>query len=441
MAELEGEHSVDLVAPRGVGDEGGGASLFQGFGNPADDFKKAFHRVSAQTREPISHHPTITGKLAAGTNIAGAVLSINGLHDGIKNRDTVETALGAGNLVTNSASTALEISKIAGHSASPALEGAIGKANIVLMVADGAYQISKEDGAKHKVQRATAVAATTGLSLTLGTAAATTAETAALTSAVGTAGTALIVAAAPVVLTAAAVTAAAYTAEATIQSARAHENLDESRSGLVATRLHIESQLGAGPNAYQYKNLPAVIGDISRNMRDEQLGGRPERNADGRVKDPRQLNLNDPRTLAEYEHALGREIERQEIVLRENSSWVPRWLRGGEAAVKFEDAQTALKQLEAAREELMSYKAELKAYNQTRTKASNGTRSEVPRSGAAAQNTTEAINSGRDVVLEGRIRGHSIATEYNRVAGPETKPAAPQAVKVPPGRPGFTAPG
>jgi hypothetical protein len=307
---------------------------------------------------------------------------------------------------------------VTGRSVAPAVEGAIAKANIVLTVADGVYQISREDSLRHKIQRTGALATTTGLSLTLGTAGATAGEVAALTGPLGAAGVAAVVAAAPVVLTVAAVTATAYTTEATIKSARAHEALDKTREGFKATRLDLDKQLGAAPNVYKYKNLPAVIGDISTNIRDDQLGRDLDRNAEGNIKDPRQLTLNDPKTLAEYERALDMQIEREKTVVQENSSWIPRWVRWGEKAGNFENAQTVLTQLKAARDELTMYKAEVKDYH---SKADGITVEDTARHQPGrgfvhhdASSGTEA--SIRDPVRDGGIRGADIQAAYHKAA-------------------------
>jgi hypothetical protein len=398
----------------------------------ADDVQKAFAAIpkgptgtsiaagvaAGAAEEAATARAGKPGKTEAGTSIAGAAVAVKGLYDGIKNGDKAQTALASGNLATSVATATVEVTKATSRGVTPALEGAIGKANIVLTVADGVYQISREDSLRHKVQRSGAVATTTGLGLTLGAAGASVSEGAALTGALGTTGAAAAVAAAPLVLTGAAVMATAYTMEAAIRTARAYEALDKTREEFKATKLDLDKQPGAAPNVYEYKNLPAVMGDICKNIRDDHLGRQVDRNTEGRIKNPRQLNLNDPKTLAEYGRALDMQIEQEKTVVKENSSWIPRWIQWGEKAETFENAQTVLAQLKAARDELTMYKSEVKEY---RSKAATITAAETtrhqPQRGSTHHVRPSRTEPGvRDPVLDGGIRGKDIRPAYQQAA-------------------------
>jgi hypothetical protein len=174
----------------------------------------------------------------------------------------------------------------------------------------------------------------------------------------GVAGAATV--AAPVVLVAAATYATAKTAELAIQNRRSYEGLDKDTSTFFQATRFAERPSGTNLSIYNFRNLPAVL-YVSQHMRDDQLSAPLKRTPSGTVMDAdfRKLDMSNPKNLREFERAIALEVNKQQQIMRDNDSALPRWVRSGDSVTKYNLANVALKQLRAAQGELVMYKKEL----------------------------------------------------------------------------------
>jgi hypothetical protein len=229
------------------------------------------------------------------------------------------------------------------------LETASKIAGPALAAASVAYQTYKEDGhfinadgtLGHKSQRLIASSLTAGTSLGVG-------------ALLGT-GTA------PFVLVAATGYEVNKAADIAIDTSRIYEGMDKRTSNFFKPTKLTTRPNSDMPSLAAYKNLQA-LGYVTNHMRDDHLSTTPERVPGGYIKDLHRIDMSDPRNLQEFEQAINTEVERQQRVLKENDSVLPRWLRQGDSVQKFNNAATELKQLHAAQEELKAFKTDLAAY-------------------------------------------------------------------------------
>ncbi|TAL27082.1 MAG: hypothetical protein EPN97_18155 [Alphaproteobacteria bacterium] len=315
----------------------------------------------------------------AGAAGVGLVLGAKGLHDAIESGDTVGGAIATTNIATSTAQATEGILTAAGKSA-PLLTKAgkfIPGVNVGVTLVDGAYQISKEDTPEHMAERATAMAATATTAIALGTATATATEagviTAGVTGVLGTGaaatGTAAVVAAAaPVVLTVAAVGAVAYTGEKAIEAKRAWDDVDRTiaENGAATKRQNYKSDDGK-PSVLGFKHIAVMMLQHSEHMKNENMNGTGslERNQKGRFKieDFKKIDMRDPKNIAELERVLKDCIAKEDKIIKDNDSILPRWIRSSDSADKMTMAQMERADLVGAMQELEMYKKELKAYD------------------------------------------------------------------------------
>jgi hypothetical protein len=307
-----------------------------------------------------------------GFDILGLIDGTQEFREAHRDGDRPGMILSGATVVTSSADLALKGAKLIECEA-PAVDGVVNKANVVLAVGTSLYQVIKADGhfvdedgsLGNKSVQALESGTVAGVSVGLGTAATTAAETTAFTAVLGTGGGTVVAVAAPVVLTAAAVGATAYTAKLAHENWRQYREQDkETAENFRVTKLDRNAQLGLAPNVYKYKNLPAVMGDVSKYIRDDEINGKVERSAGGFIRNTRQLDWNDSKNLNAYEAALTLAIEDKKTIINDNDSILPRWIRWGESAEKYNDAKIALTQLESARQELAMYRDDVKKYNE-----------------------------------------------------------------------------
>jgi hypothetical protein len=100
-------------------------------------------------------------------------------------------------------------------------------------------------------------------------------------------------------------------------------------------------------------------------MRDVALhaNGKIERFKDSnRIRNLGVLDMTDSANIAEYERALGEEIRRQNILMNANGSFLPRWMRHGEAVERYNFAAGELANLQGAQRELVMFKEDLRRY-------------------------------------------------------------------------------
>lgn len=150
---------------------------------------------------PHASHSPVSSKAAGG---AGVAMSAMGLSSGVQSGDVGQMIISGADLALNGADMVKDF------------KGALTKGNMIITLADGAYQVLNEDGLAHKGQRAVGVAVNAGLGAT---AAATTAgaiAAAGVTSSVAVIG-------APIVAAAAVGYGIAVISDTAIETARIYE--------------------------------------------------------------------------------------------------------------------------------------------------------------------------------------------------------------------------
>jgi outer membrane lipoprotein SlyB len=84
------------------------------------------------------------------------------------------------------------------------------------------------------------------------------------------------------------------------------------------------------------------------------------------LADPKtgKVDLNNIETLNKLSVLAQKEIYKQEEIMKENSSYVPRWMRGSESVMKQEAARREMKIAQSAKEEINQHIRELKEFQQ-----------------------------------------------------------------------------
>jgi hypothetical protein len=299
-----------------------------------------------------------------------------------------ETESGSGDALIAGASMGVSIGNAflraargLGRKLSPVFDRAGTHVGIAASVAAVTYEVYREDGISHKAERAAAGAASSGVNMVLGGAAASAGETAGLSGVAGTTGATVIGAAAPVALSVAAAAATAKVADLAIENHRAYEALDRDVARDAAPQ-KIRSRAGAEgtrPSILDYKHMAAMPGVTAR-MRDSALhaAGPIERfGVSGRIRNLKDIDMTDAVNLAEYERALTEEIERQRAIRGANESVLPRWMRHGESVERYNFADGELQNLLGAKEELAMFRQDVQRYTERTTQDAAGNSASV----------------------------------------------------------------
>ncbi len=326
----------------------------------------------------VGKRPSVGG---VGAPAVGLVLGVQGVNDAIHRGDKVEGMVAGVNLTTSSVQTAEVVLDATGKTL-PVIAKAgkfVPGLNVAATVADGVYQVSKEDTTEHKVERATVVGATAATALTVGAATATAGEAAAITGGVtavlgtGAAGAtvaAAAVAAAPVVLAVAAAGAVAYVGEKAIESKRAWDDVDKqiAEEGKAEKRQNYTSPDGK-PTILGYKHIAVAMQHVSGEMKNENLNGTGglARDTNGRFKldDIKKIDMRDPKNIAELERVLTSAIAKDDKIIKDNDSIIPKGWRffSQDAVDKMTNAQRDEADLKGAMQEIQMYKKELADYD------------------------------------------------------------------------------
>jgi hypothetical protein len=282
-----------------------------------------------------------------------------------------------------------------------------------------AYEVYREEGLTHKVERAGAGVAAAGANIALADAAASTAETAALTGVAGAAGATAITAAAPIVLAGVAAGVTAKAADLAIETRRTYEDLVRSIAEQAAPQKIRKRAEGEKPSFIDYKHL-AGMREVAAGMRDEALRTTApiERFAgSGVIKNIKAIDMTDRQNLREYERALNAEIERQTAIKSANDSYMPRWLRGGESVDKYNDANGVLQNLLGAKEELAMFQRDLQQWQEAMRAPASG--------GHLKEETDTSVDiakaAGHETMPSGKRQ--EIATGFNAAGTASEKPA------------------
>ena len=162
----------------------------------------------------------------------------------------------------------------------------------------------------------------------------------------------------PAAIVAGATALVAYDAEMMMDTLRTYKQED---NRFVAARRDppTDSRL---PDIRNFANLPGVLLRASKYIDEGALnlnGLKLERFPDGSIKNFYKLDLKDPKNIQALEAALDKIISDKKIVEKENDSILPRWARWGDSAFKYNDAQSDIQFVRAAKAELQMFKGDL----------------------------------------------------------------------------------
>lgn len=197
----------------------------------------------------------------AGSEAINIVTGVEDIQQGLEHGDKAKVAIGGSKVGVGSGGVIVTALQATGKVKIPAgVSGALGNANIAIMVADGVYQISLEEGATHKTERGVAV--TTTALASIGAAHLTTAAlgTAGITAAGGGLA-AVATVAAPLVVAAAAGYVVAKQVETIIETRRVYEQEDQ----------RFQADFKKYPNIAAIKNNAAVLERVEAMAKSEGL--------------------------------------------------------------------------------------------------------------------------------------------------------------------------
>ena len=114
------------------------------------------------------------------------------------------------------------------------------------------------------------------------------------------------------------------------------------------------------PQMTDYTHLAAVSGRLAQYL--------PEGKIDGHDVNTEfnKIDMTNAKNYMAYKTAINQAMIAQEKIKEENSSWVPRWMRGGESSNKYNEAESELKLLKAAEAEFGKFETGMLAYNQNK---------------------------------------------------------------------------
>jgi hypothetical protein len=298
---------------------------------------------------------TVDGAMGA----VGLVQGTLGVVRSVKEGDNLGVAVNGANAVTGGTALGVSIARGLGHEVAPALGSVINHANIVVTVGTGIYQVATEKGnfidteadgshnLGNKSERTIAVVATTatGVGLTM--------------AGVGSAGVVP------------AVVAVAVVGDKAIEARRAWKDVDRTiaENGEPQRRHAIITGDDGSPDVRKFKHIFSEMLEVSPDMKDSALPFVPKRDPKtGRIAfdDMRKLAIGeDPKVLAEFEHALNLHIARQQQIMKDNDSILPNWTRFDDGLSRYTNARMILSDLQAAKTELGWFKTDIAAWNGT----------------------------------------------------------------------------
>lgn len=235
---------------------------------------------------------------AAGGHSVGVVMSIHGL---MHSDNMTDTTLAASNLGVSTTGLVVEGLKQTGRYAPELLhsiEHGLGKANILLTVADGVHQVYKEDGAYHKVQRTGAVLTETAAATGTGSfvASGLVVDGVAATGGVAVGG-AIVTVALPIVTT----LIVAKGADTVIDTTRLYEGVDSSFALDTA----------------RHSNLITASAKLKPRL--QELGATYDAS--------NKLDLTKPENRERLAQAMREEHERLHALTQQNEPLLPRWVQ------------------------------------------------------------------------------------------------------------------
>lgn len=285
----------------------------------------------------------------ASASAAGLALGIMGLRHSIQQEDTRGIIISSADIAVSSLELAIDTAPILGKVLSPSLRGFATKANILVAVADGAYQISREEGLDNKFARAGAVTATTGTAIAIGSTAATIAG--------GGAVAAGATVAAPII---AAISVGMVT-DSAVEAYKITEHLDDMfKKHESAIKRSNETEISGAPKLSSYLNLRVFATNESTIYSEN---GEEVTNIQEKSKFVSSHSYSkDPDALNELSDKLDQKIADYNQLIDSNDSWVHdsiRFFWDSEEIDTKRQAQMDRIHYIAARNELNLYQTEL----------------------------------------------------------------------------------
>lgn len=134
-----------------------------------------------------------------------------------------------------------------------------------------------------------------------------------------------------------------------------YNELDRPKEGGLRAGFNPES--AARPSVADYKYLGILRGQLARFIPGETIDGHNVRT------EFNEIDFTKPENHRAYRLALSRYVLEQENIKIENTSLIPRWMRYGESAQKYEMANLTLNELYAAEQEYIMFNDRVRAYN------------------------------------------------------------------------------
>ena len=319
-----------------------------------------------------------------GGSVTGLVTAGIGLKNAINHGDTTGVIVAGADMTISSADLILDGAAAYGKVIAPGLQGAMSKANIVLTVADGVYQISQEEGLENKVARGAAVVATTGTAMAVGSAASGAVVAGAGVTAV--AGTAAVVAA-PIVAT----VAAGLVADAAVEAYKAENKLQDSISRSEdAIKNGNDEELSGAPALQNYQNLRHFALLETEALHEEGMTGQERAQRASNYEFSQ-----DPEALEIIKQELQAKIEHYDNIIEEKDTWIPDIFEQDNVQDKW-NAQIERARYVAALEELDLYEAEIDLYNEVQ----NEQHIAFTEESVIAPENPENINDGLEISPE-----------------------------------------
>lgn len=289
----------------------------------------------------------------AGGGAAGSVLSYQGLEHAIERGDTTGIVISSADMAASTADLALDGSAAFGKTVPSSIVSNMGRANIALVLVDGVYQISQEEGLENQVARGVAVTATTAGAMTVGALA--TGATVTATGAAAVVATTAATVAAPVV----AAVAVGMVADAAVDAYKAENSLGESIArSEQSVKTGEKVELNGAPSVQSYQNLNwFTICESEALMED----GMTRQDVVSKTKEHEFSN--DPEALDNIQAELEAKIaEYDERIEGLDDWWIPNVLEQDDMQDKWM-AQIDRARYVAALNELNDYRKDVDVYN------------------------------------------------------------------------------
>lgn len=291
----------------------------------------------------------IQARMSAGGSAAGLVMAGMGLHHAIIDGDVTGMLISGTDLGLSTADLAMDIYAASGGSISNAVLGGVAKVNLLVMLGDAAYQISREEGYDNKLLRLASIGVTTGAAIKTGVAASTI---------VG--GTAVATVGAPILVA----VGVGLIGDAAIDGYKVTESLNDA--------IAAEEKIVRRGDDVEPSGAPKLDNFMNLTLFAVREGGVPDGVDPNMTAHEKAMFVksheysNDPEALDDLEDRIKSKIEEYDKIIEENSSFFfhdsLRFLGGDEIDVK-RKAQierthyaSALKELKEYRNEVQDFK-------------------------------------------------------------------------------------